>query len=145
MQRRFHRADRRFDAMDTGLDVPKVGQRRHQADGPVAAHAEVTGVVEKDHSGTGARVLRFAEQSPHQHVAATGFEHGSGAPGIESLGENASAFSHAALAKVRKTVDHQAGRFAAGVRIDNADALHGCLPLLWIFPGKGGAAGALAA
>ncbi|MCY1532882.1 hypothetical protein D9M68_681780 [compost metagenome] len=128
----FHRAHRGFDAVHARLDASQVRQRGHQPDGAVAAHAEVAAVVEKDDSGTGLRVHRLAEQGAHEHVAATGFEHGGGAPVVEPLGEQSPALGHVALAEVREPLDHQAGRLAAGVRVNDADCLHGSLPLLWI-------------
>ena len=100
-------------------------QRGHQADGAVAAHAEVTAVVEENHAGTGARVHRLTEQGADQHVTAPWFQHAGGAPLIMLFGQPLSTFGHAAAAQVRKTGGHQAGRFAAGVGVDHGDAFHG--------------------
>ena len=45
-----------LDAMHAHADTIHVRQRRHNADRPVPAHAEVRDAVEKDHSGD-ARVI----------------------------------------------------------------------------------------
>jgi hypothetical protein len=41
------------------------------------------------------------------------------------FGQPLSTLGHAAVAQVRKTGGHQAGRFAAGVGVDHGDAFHG--------------------
>ncbi len=125
MEGRLDLADRRLDAVHAGTDPPEVCQRGDQADGAVAAHAEVATVVEEDHSGTGFGIDRCAEQGADQYVAAARFEDAGGAPGVVALAEQAPALGHVALAEIGKAVDDQAGGLAAGMRIDDADALHG--------------------
>ncbi|MNI69638.1 hypothetical protein D3C73_1254010 [compost metagenome] len=90
----------------------------------MAAHAQIAGVVEEDHPGTGAGVHRLAEQRADQHIAAPWFEYAGGPPVVVLLGKDLAALGHAAIAQFRKTGGHQAGGFAAGVGIDHADAFH---------------------
>ena len=59
--------------MRSGGDAAHVLERFDQADRAVAAHAEVADVVEKDHSGSGSRIDRFAEQRADDRVVAARF------------------------------------------------------------------------
>ncbi len=59
---RSHDADRRLDSMGSGLDVTEVIERRDQTDHSVTAHAEIAGVVEKNHGGGAGRIGRLAEK-----------------------------------------------------------------------------------
>ncbi len=106
---RLDLADRRLDAVHAGTDPPEVCQRGDQADGAVAAHAEVATVVEEDHSGTGFGIDRCAEQGADQYVAAARLEDAGGAPGVVALAEQAPALGHVALAEIGKAADDQAG------------------------------------
>ncbi|MNE57122.1 hypothetical protein D3C80_1520710 [compost metagenome] len=125
VQGRLHGAHRGLDAMHTGADPAQVCQRGHQANGAVAAHSQVAGVVEENHPGTGTRVHRLAQQCAHQYVAAPWFQHAGGAPLIVVLGQSLATFGHTAAAQVRETGGHQAGGFAAGVGVDHGNAFHG--------------------
>ena len=73
-------ADRRFDAVLAGSDAPQIGQRCDQADGAVAAHAEVADVVEEDDARRAGRVDRRAQQRAHDDLAAARLQHSGGAP-----------------------------------------------------------------
>ena len=55
-----HRAHRCFDPVLARADTAQISQGYHQADGAVAAHAQVTAVVEEDYPGTGTGVDRLA-------------------------------------------------------------------------------------
>ncbi|MCY1449926.1 hypothetical protein D9M71_666990 [compost metagenome] len=124
MQGGLYRTDRCFDAVHARTDLAQVCQRRHQANGAVAAHAKVAGIVEENHSGAGSGVDRFAQQCADQHVAAPWFEHAGGAPLIMVFSQSPKPFGHAAGTQVGKTAGHQAGGFAASVGVDHGDAFH---------------------
>lgn len=98
--------------MHAGCDAPQVIQRTHQADGAVAAHAQVAAVVEEDHPGTGIRRLGFAQQGPHQHIAAPRLQHAGRAPAIVALLQDRQPFGHRTAAQIGKAVDNQASRLA---------------------------------
>ena len=124
VQRRLDGADRRLDLVHAGFDPAQVGEGHHQADGAVAAHAQVAAVVEEDHPGAGLGIDRLAVQRADQHIAAARLQHAGGAPVVMPFGENLPALGHAAGAEVGETVQHQPGGFAAGVGIEDADAFH---------------------
>ncbi|MNP32894.1 hypothetical protein D3C76_1260980 [compost metagenome] len=90
----------------------------------MAAHAQVTGVVEENHPGAGARVHRLAQQCADQHIAAARLQHAGSAPLIVFLGKALAALGHAGVAKVGESVGDQAGRFAAGMGVDHGNAFH---------------------
>src|SRR5207245_7621928 len=50
MQARRNNTHGRLDSVLTGLDPAEIGEGGHEADGPVAAHAEKADVVEEDDS-----------------------------------------------------------------------------------------------
>ncbi|MNT08118.1 hypothetical protein D3C72_1428500 [compost metagenome] len=95
-------ADRRFNAVFAGTDAGQVGQRGDQADGAVAAHPQVAGVVEEDDAGGVGRILWCAKQCAYHDIAAARFQHGGGAPGIMFGGKAVLPFGHAARAQVGK-------------------------------------------
>ena len=105
--------------------APEVRECDDKADGAVAAHAQVAGVVEKNHACCIGRILRCAQQGAYQHLIAAWLEHGGGAPGIVLAAQKRSALGHAALTQVRKTGDHQAGGFTTGVRVNDLNSFHG--------------------
>ena len=125
MQPGGDRANRCFNAMFANLDATHVGQRGHQADGAVTAHAEVAGVVEEDHSGCRVGGNRLTKQGAHDHIVAARLQHGGSAPPVMCGRKQGSALGHTALAKIRKTTDDQPRGFASGVRVDDLYAFHG--------------------
>src|SRR5208283_5016696 len=87
-------ADRRLDAMDAGTDAAHPGQRDHQADGPMAAHAQIADVVEEDDAGGAGGVDGHAQQGADDRVGAARFiDHGRAkqvvlrAEALEAFGE----------------------------------------------------------
>ncbi|MNL47993.1 hypothetical protein D3C87_1708150 [compost metagenome] len=110
--------------MHAGLDTAQVGQGGDQADGAVAAHAQVPGIVEEDHAGGVCRVLRRAKQGAHHDVAAAGLQDGCRAPCVVFVGQAALPFGHVARAQIGKAGDDKPGGFTAGMGVDDTDLIH---------------------
>jgi phage regulator Rha-like protein len=52
----------------TGFDLAQESQRGSHADHSVAAHAQVAGIVEEDHTGIARRIEWLHKQSSNQNV-----------------------------------------------------------------------------
>ena len=70
VQRGSHDAYRGLDAMVSGLDPAQVGERHHDTDGSVPAHAQASAVVEENDAGDAVRVAGFTEQCAYHRVGA---------------------------------------------------------------------------
>jgi hypothetical protein len=103
------------------LDLrPTVRERDDQADRAVAAHAEVTHVVEEDHARGAARVGGRQEQPADEHVRAARLVHDRGAEGVVLFAEEGQALGEGSAAQVggRPPDDDPCG-LAARVRVDD--------------------------
>src|ERR1019366_8836522 len=105
------------------LDAAHVFQGGQQADGAVAAHAQVADVVEEDHAGVVGGAGRLAQQRAHDGVVAARLIHGGRAEAVEPGAEAGQALGDGAVAQVGAARDDDARGFSAGVRINNLDAL----------------------
>ena len=105
------------------LNPAQVRQRDHQADGAVAAHAEIADVVEKNHTRCAGRIFRFDQQRAHHHIRTARFIHDGGAKVVVCLLKTVTPDRERSAPKVRATGNNDARRFAAGVRINDPDAL----------------------
>src|ERR1017187_1338567 len=119
-------AGRSFEAAHAATDPPEMGQRHHQPDGAVAAHAEVADVVEEDDAGVAGRVGGLAEQGPDDGIVAARFVDHRGAEGVELGAKAFEALGDRARAQIRPSGNYYPGGLAAGVRIDDADAVGHC-------------------
>ena len=113
-------ADGRFDAVLAGRDAAQVGQGRHQPDRAVAAHVQIADVVEEDHAGRRAGIVRRQEDCADQHVRPAGLVDDGRAKPVELRAKAFAPLGHAAAAEIRPAVDHHPRRLAAGMRIDDA-------------------------
>ncbi|MNP02541.1 hypothetical protein D3C76_943960 [compost metagenome] len=121
-------ADRGVDLVHARCDQAQVLQRGDQADGAVAAHVQVAGVVEEDHPAGGVGRDRRAVQRAYQYIVAAWFQQAGAAPVIVQLAQLVALLGHAAAVQLREAFDHQAGWFAAGVRVDDVNVFHGHVP-----------------
>ena len=118
-----HDADGRFQPVAAGFDAAQMRQRHGQADGPMAAHAQHADVVEKDHAGDAAR----RRSAPAAALRPITLEPRGSLTTIERNSSNrwrkiSRRSCMRALAQVGSAGDHDAGRLAAGMRIDHLDA-----------------------
>ena len=71
-----------------GVDAAEVRERDDDADGAVAAHAEVADVVEEDDAGGAGRIGRLAEQRADDDVGAARLVDDGGAEAVEAVAED---------------------------------------------------------
>ena len=83
-------SDRRFDPMAPRLEPADMRQRHGEANRPVAAHSEVSDIVEENHGGGARRVIRLAEERADERVVAARLVDGGAAEMIELAGEGVS-------------------------------------------------------
>ena len=70
-----------------------MGKRHGEANRPMAAHAEVSDIVEEDDAGRARRVMRFAKERADERVVAARLVDGEAAEMIELTGEASEPFS----------------------------------------------------
>jgi hypothetical protein len=119
MQLDFDNADRRLDEVMAWLDAALEGKRGGDADDSMAAHAQVSSVVEEDDRGRASGVDRLEEKCTDQHIGAAGLAQDGaavevvlGAQEFESLGQRPGA-------QEGPPGDYGSGRFSRGVRVDH--------------------------
>jgi hypothetical protein len=93
-------------------------QRTHDANGAVAAHAEVCSIVEEDHTCRGTWIHRWREQRTDNRIVTAGLTYHGAAQMIESRAHILATLSHGGSAGLRPTIQHDASRFTLGVRVD---------------------------
>jgi hypothetical protein len=91
----------------------------------VATHVQVPGIVEKDHPTSGVFRHRGAVQRTDQHIVAAWLQQAGAAPVVVQLAQLIALLGHAAAIELREAIHYQAGRFAAGVRVDDVNVFHG--------------------
>ena len=114
-------ADGGFDLVLAGLDAAEIRERSNHADGAVAAHPEKAHVVEEDDRGGGVRLDRLKQQRSDDHLGAARLAHYSRAKAVVLRAKEMKALLHRARAKVRTAGNHDAGRLALGMRVDDLD------------------------
>ena len=108
------------------------------ADHAMPAHAEIADVVEEDDAGRAARIDRRTQQRPDHHIRPARFIDDGGAITIEVGTKALAPLGEGAAAEVRSAGDDDARRLAAGVGVDDLDALNGMGVILWLpSPGLG--------
>ena len=105
-------------------DAAQMGEGRHQADGAMAAHAQVTDVVEKNDAGDAGRVFGLNQQRADHHVRTARLVYDGRTKRIVLLSEYVQFISHAAAVKLGSAAHHDARGFAAGVRVNDRNAFH---------------------
>ena len=123
MQGTHHVAHWRFNAVHARRDFALVSQRRHQADGAMTTHVQITRVIEENHPSRGLWIHRFTQQRAHQHIVATRLQNHATAIMVVLVFQNIQALGHAACAQIGKACIHHARWLAACVGIDNVNFL----------------------
>lgn len=111
----FNYPYRGFDAVDAGLDLADVREGDDDADGPVAAHAEVACVVEEDDAGDAGGVAGLEEVGADEDVGAARLAEDGAAEVVVARANDFKAFGDGAGTKIHGEGKHAAGRFAGGV------------------------------
>ena len=80
-------------------------------------------IVEKNDARDVGGIDRFAQKRPNQHIGAARFVDDGAANAVEFRAKNFTPIGHRAMSEVRAAGDDDSRRLAAGVRIDDLDAL----------------------
>jgi hypothetical protein len=115
-------ANRSFYFESAGLNFAEVRESGDQANGAVAAHADVADIIEKDDTELAGRVGGFAEECAHNGVVAAGFVDDSGTKAVMRCTKARETVTHAAAAKIRATGNNQPRGLTAGMRIHYLNA-----------------------
>ena len=87
----------------------------------MAAHTEVSDVVEEDHAGGAVAIDGLAEECSDDDVGTAGFGYYGGTEVVVVAAKTLEAFGERAFAEVGGSGNHEARRLAAGVRIDDTN------------------------
>ena len=120
-----HDADGRVDLVNAGRDPPQMGQRRDDSDGAVAAHSQISGVVEENDARRAAFLVRLYQHRPDQDIRPARLAADPAPKRIEVLSKCFHAPGERSVAEVRASLDHGTRRLAAGMRVHHAHSSHG--------------------
>jgi hypothetical protein len=129
VQFRADYANGRFKLMEAGLDPAEMRNRGDHSDGAVAAHTQITDIVEKDNTGHAARFVAIAEQRSDHGVRPARLIDNCGTVAIEACVESLTPVDERASAKIGAAGNHHACRFSACVRINHTD-IHGTMLIM---------------
>jgi hypothetical protein len=88
----------------------------------MAAHAEISYIVEKDDPGGAIGISRFAQESAHDDVRAAGLVDDGGPEVVILALETLQAFGHRACSQIRTVFQDKTGRLARGVGVEDRDS-----------------------
>lgn len=119
-------SDGGFDPMITRHDAFEVSERGDETDGSVAAHAEEPHIIKEDDTGNAGGVGWGNQDRADEHIGAARFIDGGGAEVVEARPEDGELLGGVAGPEVGSAGDDDARGFAAGVGVDDGDAVrHG--------------------
>ena len=85
---------RRFKPIFSYSDAAKIRQCGGHANGSMSAHAQVTGVIEEDHSRCRRRINGLEQQRTHEHIRPARFQENRAPVDVMVLAKNLQAFGH---------------------------------------------------
>ena len=94
----------------------------NKANGAVAAHTDVTDVIEKDYASDTACIYGLDEKRAHRRVRGSWLIGNRGTVVIELVLESVATHFQRAATQIGTTRDHDASRLTAGVGINDSDA-----------------------
>jgi hypothetical protein len=100
-----------------------VSQGCDQADGSVAAHAEIPDIIEEDYGRCRGWIEWFAEKRADNDLRSARFADNSRAEVIKFLLETIEPSGQISFSQVRATSNDNACRFPLGVRVDYGNAI----------------------
>ena len=124
MERGGDDPDWRLDAMFSGFDAAQVEESCDKANRSMAAHAEVTDVIEKNDSGSARRIEGLEQRSTDDYIGTTRFIYDGRTEGVKLITKNIQPVGDAAITQIRSATDDDASGFAAGMRVYDGDAPH---------------------
>src|SRR5450631_3056222 len=121
-----HRPDRRIDADRPRGEVAGMAKRRDQSNRAVAAHTQITHVVEEDDAELAVGAVWMDEQRADEGIRAARFIYDSRTVRIEVLAKSLYALGERTATEGRAAIEHEARGFSARVRIEDAHREHYC-------------------
>jgi hypothetical protein len=116
----------RFDQMLSRSDSAHVSESGYEADGSVAAHSEVSDIVEEDDSGGGCGIDWFAEECSDDDLGSAGFADDSAAEMIEFGLKPLHSIGKISGAEIGATCNNDSRWFPFRVGVDDLDPGIGC-------------------
>jgi hypothetical protein len=107
--------------MVAGLDAAQVSQRYRDADGAMAAHAQVACVVEKDDARGAGWIGGLDEKRSDQDIGAARLAENRAPQMVVAVAQPIETLSKRAGAEIRATGEDAAGGLSGGVRIDDVE------------------------
>jgi hypothetical protein len=101
------------------LDAAQVSQRYRDADGAVAAHAQVAGVVEEDDTRSAGRINGLDEKRSDQDIGAAWLAEDGASQVVVVVAQTIEALSERAGAEIGAAGEDAASGLPGGVRIDD--------------------------
>ena len=101
------------------LDFAEMSERCDEADRSVAAHSEVTDIVEKNDACGARRIFGFNEHRSDDDVGPSRFVHDSRSELVELAPKEFASGSDRTTAKIGSAAHHDAGGLAASVGVDD--------------------------
>lgn len=92
MENRGHKTDRSLETMDTGSDPTEVMKTRNHTNGAVAAHSQISDVVEEEDPTQSFRKCGRDEQSPYENIGPPRLIDDGGSVGVEAVPEFSETF-----------------------------------------------------
>ena len=111
----FDHADRGLDELLARPKPAKKSKRSGNADDAVAAHSQISGVIEEDDARCAGRIEGLNQQGSNENVGAARFAQDRAAVKVVFSAEQLESFRQRSRAKVRAAGDDAAGRFSGGV------------------------------
>jgi hypothetical protein len=108
----------RLDPVQSRTDPSHVRESRHQADGSVSAHPQISNIVEKDHSCRGLWINGFAEKRSDNNLGAPRFTNYAAPEIVELTPQKAQPLRHISCSEIRTTGNDNSRRFAFGMGIN---------------------------
>src|SRR6266702_8684837 len=118
-------SNRGLDAMYAWGDAAEIGEGSDEADGSVAAHADVSNVVEEDHAGGALGVDGLAQERADDHIRAAGFIHRGGSQVVVFASQELQALRQGTRAQIWSTGEDEAGGLPLGMRVEERDFARG--------------------
>jgi hypothetical protein len=112
----------RFDPNPTGPNAVQMSKRREKPDGAMAAHAEISDVIEEDNPCIGGRISRWTQQRSHDCVRTARFVDNSGSNMVKVLAKPNKPLTDAAGSQIGAATEHDPGGFTAGMRVYDLNA-----------------------
>jgi hypothetical protein len=122
VQDRAHCSDGCLNPMLARSYAFHMGQRGHKTDRAVAAHAQITYIVEKDHSGRTAPIDGLAQQCADHYVGAPRLVDHRRPKRVVLIAKPLQSLRQSPGPEVRAAAHHQPRWFPTGVGIDHADS-----------------------